>query len=112
MCGLQWLVALGVGQQNLQQITRLNIPLQGDRGRQHCQLGLKKLKPGSGLLFGKNMGDLISRRDEGDCNVFLKNLLTHKVVVHLNVLGTGMVDWIGGECKGADVITPHNRSSR
>jgi hypothetical protein len=90
--------------------SRFNIPPQAERGRMNLQLGFKKEKPSNREALSKHISKLIVGGDEGKGDIFIKDLLTHKVVINLNVFGSGMINWIGSKGKGTHIVTPNDRS--
>jgi hypothetical protein len=55
--------------------------------------------------LGEDVGELRSRRDVEDTNVSDGNTLMDKVKINLNMLGALVLNWVGGEVDGADVVT-------
>lgn len=47
-----------------------------------------------------------------DENVMIEDLLTNKVIVHLNVFGARMNDWVGGQGQGSDIVTLKDRRGK
>ena len=50
--------------------------------------------------------------DELEHHITPENLLTNKMLVNLNVLGTGMKHRISGNGQGTNIITPEKRRMR
>jgi hypothetical protein len=49
-----------------------------------------------GQAFSENTGELISRGDERDGDIFIEHFFKNKVIVHFNVFGAGVVNRIRG----------------
>jgi hypothetical protein len=60
-----------------------------------------------GETFGEDVGNLVNGGEVVELNVFVENLFSDEVDVNFDVLGSGMGDRIGGNGKGARVITPN-----
>jgi hypothetical protein len=56
-----------------------------------------------GQPLGEDVGELRSRRDV-DTNVPVGNMLVNKVKINLNMLGALVLNRVGGEVDGADVV--------
>ena len=54
----------------------------------------------------KNVSKLVIHSDIMNLKIFAKHLLTHKVVINLDMLGSGMKHKIGGNSKSGDIVTP------
>jgi hypothetical protein len=57
-----------------------------------------------GQPLGEDVGELRSRRDVEDTNVPVGNVLVNKVKINLNMLDALVLNRVGGEVDGADVV--------
>jgi len=71
----------------------------------NVQTGSKLLKHGGGEALGEDVGVLGCRRDMKDPYLAEGNPLPNKVEINLNVLRALMLDWVGGEVYGTNVVT-------
>ena len=62
--------------------------------------------------FGEDISEIITARNEFDPQRTSKNTAPHIMVIHLNVLCSGMKHWIRSQSKSRIVITPKNRDVR
>lgn len=85
-----------------------NSPPQADAGRATHQLATGKIEVSRGQSFSQNILNLIMRTNVREINILVMNLLTYKMEIHLNVLGPGMENRIGGKNKFSYITTPHN----
>ena len=76
------------------------------KGEFPYEFGSKPRKPRRRKTLGKNISKLILGGDELDQQITLEDPFTHKMVIYLNVFGTGMEDMIGSNSKGTNIITP------
>jgi hypothetical protein len=60
----------------------------------------------------QDVGDLRSRRDVEDTNAPDGNMLADKVKINLNMLGALVLNRVGGEVDGVDVIAVDQSGSR
>jgi hypothetical protein len=56
--------------------------------------------------FGKTIGNLIIRRDEPYVQFLAGHMLTHKVKIHLSVLGPAMKPRVSRHVCGTQIVTP------
>ena len=56
--------------------------------------------------FCENVSKIVTARDEFDPQSAMKNTTPHIVIINLDVLGSGMKDWIRGQSNSRVVITP------
>jgi hypothetical protein len=82
-------------------------PPQADEGRAPHQLATGKIKVSRSQSFSKSILNLIMRTNVHEINILAMKLLTYKMEIHLNVLGPGMENRIGGKNKFY-ITTPHN----
>ena len=69
-----------------------------------AKTGPELLENRSRQSFRHDVGELLRRRDVEDPDAPKGHLLTNKVYVKLNVLRSSMVDRVGGEVHGGDVV--------
>jgi hypothetical protein len=78
-------------------------------GRNYChcnfETGPKLQEQRGGQPIGEDDSELRSRRDVEDTNVPDGNALTDKVKINLNMLGVLVLNIVGGEADGVDVVT-------
>jgi hypothetical protein len=61
--------------------------------------------------FNEDVCESRSNLDMKNPHISDSNLLTNEMEVKLNMLGTLMMDRVGGEVNGADVVTVHEGAS-
>ena len=59
----------------------------------------------SGKAFNEDISKLIDGGDKFYNKILVKNKLSNKVEIHLNMLGVSMENKIGGNCKTRDFVT-------
>ena len=76
----------------------------------NAQIGPKIRKQLYGETLGHDVGELVYRGDMENANLSQSNLLTDEVDVDLDMLGTTMMDGVGGHIDNADIVAVDNRS--
>ena len=79
-------------------ISLLNTSSQTNGEITNHEFVFQKLKSGGCQSFGKDVSDLIKRRDILNLDIFVMYFLKNKMEIYLNVFGASVVNWIG--CKG------------
>lgn len=62
--------------------------------------------------FSKAVSYLINGWNILNFKLVGQDLITNKVDVNLNVLGASMSDRISSNCRGTEIVTPNDRSTR
>jgi hypothetical protein len=70
-----------------------------------------KMKASSRQSLGEDICNLVCGGNKSNGDILVKDFLTHKVVVHFNVLRASMVHRVGGKCKGTDIVAPNDWSN-
>jgi len=92
------------------------MPPQAEVGGLTRSLNLKAVKDvaESGLVngkwFGEDISKLIPRGDKANLNFLLRNPVTNKMIIYLNMLSKSMKDRIRREISRTKIITPNSRS--
>jgi len=74
------------------------------------KLESKSSKGCSRKRFREDIDKLIMRGDKTNLNLFLRNPVSDKVIIYLNMLSMSMKNRICGEIGRAKVITPNDKS--
>ena len=74
-----------------------------------AKTGPELLKDRRRQSFRHDVGELLRRRDVGDPDAPKSHLLTNEVYIKLNMLRSTMVDRVGGEVDGGDVVVVDER---
>ncbi len=82
-----------------------NTPCNHNSATADVETGPKLREHRGGQPLGEDVGELRSRRDVEDTNGPDGNVFADKVKINLNMLGALMLNKVGGEVDGADVIT-------
>jgi hypothetical protein len=76
------------------------------------ETGLKLCEQRGGQPLGEDVAKLGSGRDVEDTNVLDDNVLTNEVEINLNMLGALVLNGVGGEVDGTDVVTVDHSGPR
>jgi hypothetical protein len=87
-----------------------NTPPQPQLGTCYVEPGAELREYRGGQALGEYASKLGSGRDMEDPNIIDNNTVTNKVQVNLHMLRPLMLDRVGGEVHGADVVTVDERA--
>lgn len=62
--------------------------------------------------FGKNVSQIIFTRNKTNTQISVKNLLTHIVIINLNMFCARMKNWIRRQGNSRDIVTSNDRDMR
>jgi hypothetical protein len=83
-----------------------NILPQAQQGRNHIELGTKKMKPSKYDWFSKDICKLFLARNKTYIKLIGCNSIMNKVKVYFHMLGPTMKHRIGREINSSNVVTP------
>ena len=71
---------------------------------------MKKRRSSQG--FGKNVSQIIFTKNKTNTQIYVQNLLTHIVIIDLNMFCVRMKNWIDRQGNSRDIVTPNDRDMR